>query len=560
MADPQGLAFFGTLHSLLSFELTWTPGITPNIATLTIPPQRGQLIKQGALRIQYGRNKFQFLNSRADTIQSVWRNDGTEVWELKIMDRRWLWRETGQISGFYNALVGDNHIRNPKSVRELAKLCLKEMNEVRFDVSALPKKAFPEVSWEYANPAEALASLCDQYQCYVVLGVNDRVKIAKIGVGANIPTNQILDGGITIDPPDPPGKIVFVGARNRYQTDVLLEPVGLEADGRIVPINKLSYIPVVRGRKTWQFSSVEDFSEIQDIKSRGLAQASVFRWYRVKLPFRLPGVREKIKRLWQILPMEAIQIETAKRFDGEEEPRPNWVYGQYWTGDDSHEDVVDVFEPDIDNKPRGLYTKNWALDTELGIAKFANPVYRTKEVFDRDGRPLGRITLPAKLALRTAVGLRDEKTRAWRRTEVARNPPSRSHSRKSKRYLISEDSVRERWIKFSAPAGLQDNRDEFREEGQLQIEATEAEYLPKQSGSFTLPGLIPIVVDGAIRQVTWRIDQDGVATTRVSRNLEELLVSPSYKEIRFAERIWEAMQKRDKSESQRKEDQRAKRA
>ena len=45
-----------------------------------------------------------------------------------------------------------------------------------------------------------------------------------------------------------------------------------------------------------------------------------------------------------------------------------------------------------------------------------------------------------------------------------------------------------------------------------------------------------IRLDGAIQQVTWRIDDSGKATTRANKNREDVIVTPSYYEARQVQR------------------------
>ena len=55
------------------------------------------------------------------------------------------------------------------------------------DVSELPNQARPRVDWVSANPARALATLCDALGCRVVLDLDDAVSIRRVGVGAELP-------------------------------------------------------------------------------------------------------------------------------------------------------------------------------------------------------------------------------------------------------------------------------------------------------------------------------------------------------------------------------------
>ncbi len=555
MSAPQGLALFDGVQSLMGASFTFSLGVSPSICTMTIPPQRGRFLLSGVLRFIYGPVQFQFPNARIDQLDITIGPDGTESWILRIMDRRWVWRETGRISGFYNVRRDRNSVveGTEKRPQELASLCLDAMGEQGYDVSALPNDVFPEIDWDYANPADALAALCDQLGCAVALGLDNRVRIVRLGHGGRLPFNGLTtEGNVTADPPDPPGEIVIVGARDKWQADLALEPVGLDKDGQIKPIGKLSYIPRVQGRKTWKYSDVDHFLDIEDVRWRGLAQQSVFRWYRIKTPFSLPGLPERIRDLDRILPLLSTQIETVQTDDGRELPRPPWVYGQFWDGFEAHEpNEKEKGQHDLANKPRGMYTKGFSVDAELGIVKFSEPVYLMR--LDNTVAA-GRQVFPARMFLRIGVNLRDKETRAWKRTEFKRKPPGKKTFPRTRRYVIRDDVQREIWKKHDPPSAIQDNKSEVEKIALEYLDAELEQYRVDQSGSITYGGLIPLSPDGAIRQVTWTITADGFAYTRASRNREELLVTPSFEERRMFERLNEALKEREKPERQRKAD------
>lgn len=537
MAPPQGLIFWGGVADMLSGRFTFTPGVTPSVCTLLIPPQDPRSIfGAGPLGITFGGRRMVFPGCRLDSIAAVTAPDGSTVWELRILDRRWVWQETGRVSGFYNARDGSKIRKGTeKDPRQLAAICLKALGENGFDVSALPRNPRPEVDWDYTRPAEALAAICDQFGCMVCLGLDNRVKIARRGHGARLPTADIIDGSSVSDPPDPPGRLVVVGGRTRYQHDFKLEAVGLEADGAIVPIDRLSYVPKWRGWKTWAFCDAQHFTSVADVKKRGLAIKSVFRWYRIKPPFRLPGVDDRVNDLDRILPLENEQVERWDQ-DGVDQARPPWVYGRFWRGNDGHKDGEEEKKPDVENNPRGFYTDGFSLDTERGIVVFSQPVIRLK---DDPSVILGHRTYPADLYLRVAVNLRDAGTLGWVREEFERAPPSRSPVPAAKQYMVREDVTRELvdYTGRSQGAAPADNLQDATKIAEYYLSAAALQYTPRQSGAASYAGFLPISPDGAIVQVTWTVDGQGRATTRASRNREEANLAPTYQEARFLSKI-----------------------
>jgi len=559
MSAPQGLAYFAGIRSLLSYRHTFTDGISPSVASLEIPPQDGSAIaKVAPLVWEFGSQRQVFPDCTVDRIAVNVNRDGTVTWTLHILDRRWKWR-FGQLSGQYNVRRGGEILEDTKkSVRDLAKLCLDRMGETRYRVDQLPDDLWPEIEWDYAVPAEALARLCDSLNCRIVLGLNNRVSIERSGVGKLLPakTAGMTSGSAEIDPPERPDKLVFVAGKTRWQIDFELEAVGEDTDGSIKPIDELSYAPEEDGEKTWEHVDMEHFNRIsEDLPaSRELALKTVFRWYRIVTPFRLPKVDGQIEDLWRILPIETTQVEKWE-IDDERRSRPAWVFGEWYAGHESPASETDDVDPDIENTPEGLYRRGFTIDQARGIVRFAEPVYRLNPIVDDDthGATGGEI-LAADLRLRVAVGLRDKETRAFERRAVERKLPGVRTGTKS-RYLIRDDT---RWMiyrKESPPRrGVHHNTTEVKEVADYYLDAAEAEYSLQRPGSGAYTGLLRISPDGAIRQVTWQIARDGFATTSASRNKEELRTAPSYKERRFQERARE-QDRQERSDRQQREDQ-----
>lgn len=96
-----------------------------------------------------------------------------------------------------------------KSPQQLAKLCLDALGETNYDVSELPDTARPYVHWDEVRPAEALARLCDQFGCRVVLGVDDRVYVRQVGVGQPLDRTDGRTVSEGINAPELPDKIVI---------------------------------------------------------------------------------------------------------------------------------------------------------------------------------------------------------------------------------------------------------------------------------------------------------------------------------------------------------------
>lgn len=548
MSAPQGLAHFGGITSLLSASYTLTHGITPGVCTLYVPPQPGMIFRSSPLVFTYGPTTITFLDCILDRIAAEHGNDGKTIWALHIFDRRWKWKFAGRISGYYNVRRGGEKIVDGTEAtpQQLARLCLEAMGETRFDVSRIPDKARPEIDWDYTLPADALARLCDTLGCRVVLRLNGSVSIELAGVGNALPVGgDVLAESMEADPSEWPDSLVFTAGRTRYQHNFRLEAVGRDKDNVIKPIDDLSYIPTkANGLHSWEVGDVEDFNSVSDVKFREFAKESVFRWYRIKTPIKTSTGENNLEDLDRILPIEDVQVETWK-VDEREEPRPAWVYGKYNSKMEGGRPFDPNVEDDLANFPRSLYTRGFTVETATGVVKFSEPVYLVE-----DG-----IVLPADLRLRTACGIREKETRGWIRHEVQRRMPGVRTGSKP-RYLIHDDVALQYYYNYVQPGeGIVDNKADVEKQAEYYLDAAQRAYQWTSPASVSYAGLKAINPDGAIQQITWTIDRKGYATTRASRNREELMVVPSYKERRFIERLQVALQRDEKTGRQKQADQ-----
>jgi hypothetical protein len=207
--------------------------------------------------------------------------------------------------------------------------------------------------------------------------------------------------------------------------------------------------------------------------------------------------------------------------------------------------------PDVASKPKGFYAKAFSVDTERGIVQFGEPVYRLKT---DPTVAAGKVINEAILRLRIACNLRDKDSRAWKRQERKAKLKVKG-GRDGTLYALREDVVRELYYRASPPPlALIDNLAEVNKKAEFYYNALARQYEPSESGTVAVIGLVPIQVDGAILQVTWQINDQGAATTRASRNREELIVAQSFKEARFIERLNRALKERDKPERMRAAD------
>jgi hypothetical protein len=270
--ERHGIASWPGAIAVASCSYTVSHGISPGSAVLEILPQGNFPDETGDLVIDDGVGKVTIPDCKVDTLRVV-KGDGF-TWSIAILDRRWKWRDLGQISGCYNQL--DDHgklrpytIRSPK---ELAKLCLEAMGETRYEIDLPPglTKAQgeqfdlenpawigvtpttgtnPPVNWVQETPAVALQNLCEQFGRRVIYQLRtDSILIAIPGRGGELPGGSISSEAPSIDSPEVPSGVAVVGAPTRYQARFLLEAVGEEWDGSYRAIDELSYKPNLQGK------------------------------------------------------------------------------------------------------------------------------------------------------------------------------------------------------------------------------------------------------------------------------------------------------------------------
>lgn len=236
-------------------------------SAVDVPAEYGDLV------FGDGEREVRLRNCKVVEIRAE-RSGSGFAYTLRIVDRRWKWsgsqgQKFGGISGSYNETDPRNKlvpwtIREPK---ELAQILLKELGETNYDISQLPpgipriaganldrylragenfpySNTNPEQQWEHAPPADALAGLCDGFGMRVVYQpVQDRIVLAYLGAGSPLPDHPYENISPNVRAPETPVAVGVYGPPIRYQSRLVLEAVGEEWDGKILPINDLSYAP-----------------------------------------------------------------------------------------------------------------------------------------------------------------------------------------------------------------------------------------------------------------------------------------------------------------------------
>lgn len=504
-------------------EYTLSHGIQPGVATVECAPIAGFGAGGGNLVFRDLDPPFATIvlwDCKVDRHSIRMSADGRK-WILSIWDRRWKW-QYGGVSGKYNfdfregpPKLDPNHEQTPQ---QLAILCLLAMGEVGFDVLDLPNASRPPVDWDHRNPAQALAELAESLGCVVVLQLDNTVALRRVGAGAALPIfNQGVYGPmqdtLTIDPPERPDGLLVVG-RLVYQEDFELEAIGQDTDGEWKPIEELSYTPVrIPLLPTWTIVSPPDFYEVliqYGEAAHQLAQQTVYKYYRIKklaAGLTIGGV--PFESLEQILPIFDTQV--AEYVDEEDlskiKKRPALVYGTR----------ADLYLGYQNRGPIADYWLDFHVDTERGVVVFADYVYKFNP--GTGASPIG--ISPGDMFLRTSVSIRHPENWAWMRYErFLLYPPPRWGT--GFRILEHPEIVLEHID------GTAQNQPECDQEADYWIAGADQDYLATLPQERTWQGLMTIPVDGAIRQVSWRVSNQGGAQTTAARNNEFSIKVPPY--------------------------------
>jgi hypothetical protein len=547
-----GTVSFPGVRGYTSWSMTLSHGITPSVCMIDCVPQGANPQTVGNLQFQYDRTRINFVNCLVDSAR-MRRDPGGFIVGLVILDRRWLWR-FGQISGYYNKRKPDGKsidVATEKTPQALARLLFEAMGEQRYDVSGMPNNLRPECDWDYANPAQELAELCDELGCRIVLGIDNVVRIHPVGVGRplpNLPTQITQDFGY--DPPFHPDSVLLVGGPTRWQTKFKLAPVGEDVEGRIKPIDELSYKPSsgwgADGFLGKFFNLASNLTGKYLASARALAEKSVYRWYKISSAsladnapdgsFYITGYNKQILHIDQLLPLESGLIQGYIDTDGTERPRPAILTGKYWNTQPDAQNLTD----------EQRVTQSFSIDEDRGIVMLSEPIYKLEN---------GTIEIP-DLWLTVAHGIKDlntdQPTRFNREIRLRKKPLGTGPLVILREELIETNvvapmdntQVRPGGAGGQAPAlavprnqsFAASNTSEVERQSRYWLEAAALEFETQQTADLAYAGIVPISPDGAIQQVSWASSPGG-CFTRASYNSEHNHNVPTYRERRVAERV-----------------------
>lgn len=533
-----GIAKFPGLNEIRSADFTFSGhGTTPSSCVIEVVPQATPPATVGTLRFQFGSTVIEWGKCLLD-IASFSRNASGLVWKLRILDRRWQWREK-TVTGSYNLRNQDETIdtTTEKTPHQLAKILLDALGEVGYDVTALPLAPRPMVQWEFASAAQELDSLCDMFGCRAVMGLNGRVKICVLGVGADLPDlPTTMDVSGSINPPEIPDILRVVFGPTRVQLVLTTEAVGLDTDKKTKPINDLTYKPAAG----WGRADLGKFLGIAnpaptsagraDESPRALALRTVFRWYRVdgvlgnttiRFLKRLLGTYFDFKfdRMNQLLPLLSDLVEVDAVTKKNLEP---FVQGTFALMDGRWGQSNDWQH----------YKRPFSLIADKGIVDFNDYVFKWTTA------GAASAYLPADIYLTCSVNIKHHTSMAVHR--IIRDKTTGAASGMGAKVLREEDVAGTVVVNYKAngePDDTTTNISDINQEADYHLSAAMAEYQLKAAADQSYAGLVPIGCDGAIQQVTYTVQQGAGCTTRASRNNEYHLYRPNYKQRRDVRQV-----------------------
>ncbi len=531
MAYQAGVTFPG-ISQVVEFSGTLSHGITPSVFSLTIVPQASTISTQGSLVLSWTDGTtlqtLTFVHCVVDKASMQYDPSGALV-SLAVLDRRWKWRY-GYICGRYNLrgadgeivkaaipLNGDAGEDTERTLQQLATLCLDAMGEVGYDVSDLPAGPRPKVEWDYIAPAEALAELVEDVGYRVVLQLDGTVAIRQAGDGAALPAGAKMSISTEIDPPERPDYISVVTGRTRFQFDLPLKAVGLDVDGKIKPIEELSYTPA----GGWVLSDTTEHLDLGDEEKAELAKQSVFRWYQIEVAsIALPVIASDLSRRWLIEDLTDEQNSVVVE-DGAKRPQQAWIYGVWYRERDREAGnvgfganptpITGVDDPQV-------VDRSWSYDQKRKIIKFGQPIFKV------NANDL--IEKPA-LRARVAFFAADPETRCWHRVVRTRDKTGDWGTNGTNELVIHQEHIVPKYTASFLGGYLPANT--AWNSNITDVNAICDEYIDQEvailenqaSQAMTYAGLViaGVELDGAITQIDWRITTREI-NTRIYRNTD----------------------------------------
>lgn len=422
------------------------------------------------------------------------------VERLFLFDRRWRWHQKGEISGTYNVRNLDGTVvsATDRSPQQLATLAFQSMYEGYFDVSNLPNDASdrPHVSWEIDNPQDVLQWLCDRAGCDLAPNwATNQMVLVQLGVGASLPGGdvQTVSAGINRGPVT--DQVVIVCGYTLHQSKFYLEPMGLDVDGKYKPHGQLSYgadlLGIGIGSADAPIDSTAPYYEFAK---------TAFRTFRIggfaAGGWVLPTTGQDMVSREGVLPLRRNLLTGTVAPDGSiVEDKPS-IEGIFMLGNLKDSATL------VNSGSGEPYEGSFSIDYETGLVHMTEPVYRITGGGDYS-------LSPATLYLTAAHKVRDY-NRGVGYQRYYYTLPVGSGGTGAPPYIVRRDDLELQYTAAydraqTSPTSIYDNQSNIDAAIASQVNALSATFGAKASSFRRWAGIIPIPLDGVVRQVRWRV-------------------------------------------------------
>jgi hypothetical protein len=364
MAKIISATLAGIPVSSLDFQLVL--GVDPGTGSVTIPGIGHDIPYLTSIVLSDNENTYTLNNIYVTAVRHVLNSTGGTDTVCSIADFRVAWKY-GYINGIFNEEDYRGVPKREKTLVELLEYIFSFLTGTTYYFFGLPT-VYPEVVWEFENPAQALNELCDKYQLCVGYDIvdNGRIIVCPLNYERTLPNLPKMSEEVATKDLLLPNKIILVGDREiRQVTFEGLIPVGEDLDGSVKPINQLSYAPVGAGGgseaypyQLWGEEIRTCFQNLDTEQKKELAEKSVFKWYRIN------GSKYPLDNVLPLL-NDISELEIVEGITDHAKP---YVLGEIteWTG---HEFVT---------KPKGKLTDGYQIDKKLGMVTFNEPKVKSR--------------------------------------------------------------------------------------------------------------------------------------------------------------------------------------
>lgn len=575
------IAFYGSIPAEFGCTITRTPGVVADSLTLVIREEDAPRVLPIATVVLHDDNgrTYTLPNCRAIAIDPM---EPGKV-RLTVLERRWRWKG-GMVDMLANSTKG-TFIEASKiaTVDQIIRRLMHALEESRVNYAGVTgSAAFPEVAAEGQKPADILLEVCERMGVEIIVDNQDYLRFVPMQFSPTLPDNpRVLERSEGFRFETGPDYFVYRGAPTLFQKDYVLEPIGLEPNGKVRAINDLSYKPP----GGWELEDPRDFGGVIP-KFRSLARRCVYRWFRIKLPVLMPfpelskdtpeKVKSDIRKIlevkrnerWRILPMgetqsaklgDAPEIKATSSLEGlddEDVDLPEAiVIGRYWMHGSvpKHNCNLSDVDGNTRDKPNIKIDVPKTFDRKNGIVKFSEPIYSHSENFDKLN-DLNSEKPDHRIRLRVGLGLRDRENKAFLRHEwyfKTRQQPIGTLPE-----YVQDDSIQYViWDQYEPTRERRTNQQQFMEAAINAVRDKIRDVRPQRPETWQYDGIQLIEPGGRVRQVRYEYGENGGLITTVILDEPALVDSPTLVEQQLYRGIgsWIASQRRSRQQRVAKE-------